>query len=238
MNTTTTDTVFPTARDIVHEKNKDKTALRSKVMKLRMEIKTKGFKKQGHNKYQNYDHYTIDDILEVAYPLLCKYNISTWYDFNVENRIATLEITDLDTGYTDVVSIEDPLFTYKNANEALQGIGKSQTYLRKYLYIQFLDISENDPDENFGQTHYNKQDTKDKNQKQENNQKQTITYKIPRAIQIILTELQEKNIKPTRKTLRDHTIKQLQQKIITQKEYNQLQNLIQQIPEDQLKKIY
>lgn len=251
-NTSNDDAMFPTARDIVYEKNKDKTALRSKVMQLRLEIKQQGFKKGGHNKFQHYDHYTIDDILEVAYPLLFKYHLSTWYDFNVETRVASLEVTDLDTGYTDIVSIEDPIITWKNSNEVLQGLGKSQTYLRKYLYIQFLDISENDPDSSFGeiteQSIHSKQlqNTNKKEDMKNNTKSNQIKHSsntsnqnsshlqgryIPQTIQYIITELEEKNIKPTRKTLRDYTKKQLEQKIITQKEYNALQNTIQKIPE-------
>lgn len=246
MMTNNDDTIFPTARDIVYEKNKDKTALRSKVMQLRLEIKQKGFKKGGHNKFQNYDHYTIDDILEVVYPLLCKYHLSTWYNFNVKTRVATLEITDLDTGYTDFVSIEDPLIKWENSNKVLQGIGKSQTYLRKYLYIQFLDISESDPDSSFGETVTQTNDTHTKhvqndetinspsNNKMQVLNKQTSTNKIPHAIQIIIAELEEKNIKPSRKTIREHTKKQLQSGVIDQKEFNALQNMILSTPEELL----
>ena len=257
-DTSNDDAMFPTARDIVYEKNKDKTALRSKVMQLRLEIKQKGFKKGGHNKFQNYDHYTIDDILDVVYPLLCKYHLSTWYNFNVKTRVATLEITDLDTGYTDFVSIEDPVIQWKNSNEVLQGIGKSQTYLRKYLYIQFLDISESDPDSSFGETVTQTNDTNTKHVQNDetinspsNNKiqahakldntitsqtfnKQTSTNKIPHAIQIIIAELEEKNIKPSRKTIREHTKKQLWEGIINQKEFNALQNMILSTPEELL----
>lgn len=219
------DTLFPTARDIVYEQNKDKNQLRSKIMQVRMQIKNKGFKKKGHNKYQNYDHYTIDDILEACYPLLIEYNLATWYNWDMEKRIASLEITDLDTGYTDTVTIEDPELTWKNANEQLQGLGKRQTYIRKYLYIQLLDISENDPDNHFGQTNIKESQTN-------KNTTQNITYKHPSIIQYMIVELQEKNIPITKKALREYTTKQLKNNLITQKEYNTILHYIQQLPDN------
>lgn len=174
------DEIFPTARDIVYEKNKDKTLLRKKIMQLRYQLKQKGITKKGHNSYQNYDHYTIDDILEQVYPLLIEYNISTWYQFDKQHNTASLEITDLETGYTDTVNIEDPTLQYKNANDALQGIGKTQTYLRKYLYIQFLDLSETDPDTNFGkpyETHKQKNNIKTEQTIQSNQSQPNLTQK-------------------------------------------------------------
>lgn len=241
--------LFPTAQEIVYEQNKTKTQLRSKVMQLRYELKQQGITKTGHNNFQNYDHYTIDDILRQVYPLLMKYHLATWYHFDKHNNTATLEITDLNTGYTDKVTIEDPTLQYKNSNDALQGLGKSQTYLRKYLYIQLLDLSESDPDTTFGEQKtkpidatQNKKSTKNtKNNNTQNNitpkksiNKQKITYKIPKPIQYMITELQEKQQPITRNTLRNYTTQQLQQQLINQKEYNTLINIIQQIPEEQL----
>ena len=227
---------FPTASDIVREQNSNKTKLRIKIMQLRCKIKNHGFQKKGRNTFQHYDHYTIDDILVEAYPLLMEYNLATWYVFDNTKSEAILEVTDLETGYTDILSIGIPQYASKNANDALQNVGKTQTYLRKYLYIQLLDLSESDPDSTFGKPeqephipHKNNTNNTQKRQHDTTQKKptQNIRAKLPLPIRYTITELQERNITPTQDMIIAELRKQFKQGDFNDREYEYLLEVIQ-----------
>jgi hypothetical protein len=62
-----------------------------------------------------------------------------------------VELIDLETGYSEDFG-SNVTFTVdgKNHNQRLQALGSTESYLRRYIYLQILDIVEGDPDATFG----------------------------------------------------------------------------------------
>ena len=119
-----------------------------KLAKARVEVQKRCTKKSGHNKFADFDYFELKDFLSQATEELLKVGLIALFnlkkDFNeqlTETEKAILTITDgekeiiFETPSADVV--------VKGANE-IQNLGSKHTYLKRYLYMNALELSEND----------------------------------------------------------------------------------------------
>lgn len=117
--------------------------LLKKIMQARKKFKDKGIKKSGYNHFQNFAYYELKDIIPDAIEICIELNLATLFTY--EDDYYKLKVYDLDN--KEVTEFRMPGKEYKNEgniNNQLQNLGKIQTYIRRYLYLQFLDITEND----------------------------------------------------------------------------------------------
>ena len=123
----------------------------SKLQKCRVELKAMNLKKTGINKYKDkntgkliekFKYYELADFLPHIIDLFDKYNLYSQVNFTKENA----ELIILDTENPDVIvryttnSVDAELIKATK----IQELGATQTYLRRYLYINALEIVEND----------------------------------------------------------------------------------------------
>lgn len=117
--------------------------LYKKIMIARKKFKDKGITKSGYNKFQNFAYYELKDIIPEAIEICLELDLAT--RFTYENNNYTLKIYDLENKEkTEFTMPGKDLPNEGNINNQLQNLGKIQTYIRRYLYMQFLDITEND----------------------------------------------------------------------------------------------
>lgn len=120
----------------------EKLNLYAKLQKVRVELQKKKLKKSGVNKFSNYTYFELQDFLPEINKLCYENGLSTIFNF------------DEDYAYLIIVNIEDPsenetfstpvqIATLKSA-AAMQNIGATQSYARRYLYIMAFEIAEND----------------------------------------------------------------------------------------------
>ena len=114
----------------------------------RVEIQKKCNKKSGKNKFAGFEYFELKDFLSTATEELLKvglcaiFNISKSIDINgVENEVATLDITDGNSKITFFTPTANAIV--KGANE-IQNLGSKHTYLKRYLYMNALELSESD----------------------------------------------------------------------------------------------
>ena len=117
--------------------------LYKKIMLARKKFKDKGITKSGYNKFQNFAYYELKDIIPEAIEICLELDLAT--RFTYENNHYTLKVYDLEHKEETEFSMPGKnLPNEGNINNQLQNMGKIQTYIRRYLYMQFLDITEND----------------------------------------------------------------------------------------------
>ncbi|WP_069592646.1 ERF family protein [Methanosphaera sp. WGK6] len=117
--------------------------LLKKIMQARKMFKDKGIKKSGYNQFQKFSYYELKDIIPEAIEICLELNIATQFTYEYNRYV--LRVYDLDN--LEEIEFSMPgkeLPNEGNVNNQLQNIGKVQTYTRRYLYMQFLDITEND----------------------------------------------------------------------------------------------
>lgn len=116
-----------------------------KLVAIRAKFAESDVSKSGKNIHAEFDYFELSDILPVATPILTNNNTLFLTTFPSGQAVGTL--IDLDnpedklTFMFDTPHIKDP--AKFRMNEA-QACGAEQTYYRRYLYFQLLDIDPKD----------------------------------------------------------------------------------------------
>lgn len=117
-----------------------------KVMMVRLDWLNANVQKTGINRFAEYQYFELEDIVPVIMPIMSSYDLLPLFDFSEE--YASLTIVDMDLGGLDTVApstikFHSPMRTLsvKGMND-IQALGAVETYQRRYLYMMFLDIVE------------------------------------------------------------------------------------------------
>lgn len=154
---------------------KCRIALYKKLNKARIEFMEKHVAARGENKFKNFNYITLEDIVYNALPILVNNGLALHHMLYQSPPV--VEVIDLDTGYGELFGSNYNMeLEEKNTNQKLQALGSSEKYLRRYIYLQILDIVEQDPDVEFGKPE-SKQKGIQNNQKQQS--RQTIQKSKP-----------------------------------------------------------
>lgn len=116
----------------------------AKLQKVRKEFSQTEIKKSGHNTFSKYDYFELTDFLPMAQIKFEASGLCPVVTFPELDR-AKLTVYDAEKP-DDFVEFECPVGVpdVKGMNAA-QAIGAAQTYARRYLYINALELSEHDP---------------------------------------------------------------------------------------------
>ena len=128
---------------------KYKACLYRKLQQARVDFKEKHIEARGRNDFNKFDYITLKDIVLEAIPILQDNNLSIHQKFYLTPP--RVELVDLETGYSEEFgsNVDFPV-DGKNTNQRLQSLGSTESYIRRYIYLQILDIVESDPDKDFG----------------------------------------------------------------------------------------
>lgn len=123
------------------EKNNINMSLFEKISRIREEFYLKPVKKSGENKFSGFKYFELSDILPVTIPILAKYKVSPIVSFNKEFA----EMTIYDGESEQNIKIQSPSVEVKlKGCIDVQNLGAEQTYQRRYLWLAFLEVAEND----------------------------------------------------------------------------------------------
>ena len=114
-----------------------------KIMKVREQWLEANVKKTGINRFAEFEYFELSDIVPVAQKLVAEQGLATMYDF--DNEFAYLHVIDAEGEDRGLVTFKSPMrtLTVKGMND-IQALGAVITYQRRYLYMLFLDIVEQD----------------------------------------------------------------------------------------------
>lgn len=116
----------------------------AKLQKVRKEFSQTEIKKSGHNTFSKYDYFELTDFLPMAQIKFEASGLCPVVTFP-DREMARLTVYDAEKP-DDFVVFECPVGIpdVKGMNAA-QAVGAAQTYARRYLYINALELSEHDP---------------------------------------------------------------------------------------------
>ena len=98
-------------------------------------------KKSGENKYSGFKYYELADFLPQINKIF--YDLKLFSNFSMGYNEATLTVTDWeDNTYEEFTTPAEEL-ELKGCNK-IQALGGVHTYLKRYLYLNALEIVEND----------------------------------------------------------------------------------------------
>lgn len=99
-----------------------------------------GIKPTGYNSYQKYNYFSLDDIVPEVVKICNKLGLATQFKFTRD--CGKLLVIDLETGCKQVFTTPLPAPTNNKATEQCKEIQAIQTYSRRALYLQWLEIVE------------------------------------------------------------------------------------------------
>lgn len=115
-----------------------------KLQKCRVELQNLNLKKSGKNKFANYDYFELSDFLPRVNELFEKYKLFSNFSIGIDG-LATLEIINSENETSEKVVFTSPIedLELKGCNK-IQALGGVHTYLKRYLYVNALEIVEAD----------------------------------------------------------------------------------------------
>lgn len=137
-STTNFTTLTKTAEDGVEGKNT--RLLLQKTQTAKEQFLSSGIKPTGYNSYQKYHYFSLDDIVPAVVKICCELGLATQFKFTKE--CGKLLVIDLETGCKQVFTTPLPAPTNNKATEQCKEIQAIQTYSRRALYLQWLEIVE------------------------------------------------------------------------------------------------
>lgn len=123
------------------EKKEEILNLYQKIQRCRVELQNLNLKKSGKNKFANFDYYELADFLPKVNELFDKYKLFS--QFTLKSDVATLEVYDTESDKSVVFSSPVAEVNIKGSN-AIQNLGGANTYMKRYLYLNLLEIVESD----------------------------------------------------------------------------------------------
>jgi len=113
----------------------------AKLQAARLEIAKMPLKKSGKNKFAGYEYFELGDFIPAAHGIFNHFGLCGV--FNISYETATLCIHDTETG--EVVKFSSPTVMAENAKgQAIQSMGSTHTYYRRYLWLMALELTEHD----------------------------------------------------------------------------------------------
>ena len=125
--------------------------VRQKLAKTRLYFLNRKVAKTGKNMHLEFKYFELEDIVPVAIRIFANVGLTSYTNFNGET--ATMTILNADDPDEDGITFtlpyreNKPIISNqgKEVTNPMQALGASTTYLRRYLWMMALDITE--PDE-------------------------------------------------------------------------------------------
>lgn len=112
-----------------------------KLQTARIKLQSTQLKKSGHNKFAGYQYFELGDFLPTINQIFHELGLCSTVSFTADN--AVLSIIDTDTGGR--ITFTSPMAEAQlKGCHPVQNLGATQTYLRRYLYVNALEIVEHD----------------------------------------------------------------------------------------------
>jgi hypothetical protein len=113
-----------------------------KLQTCRVGLQSAKLKKSGHNKFSDYDYIELEDFMPTVDKLFLENGLCGIVTFGEKDALLTIYDT-TDLKQTVVFPSASAPIQIKGCHE-IQNIGATQTYLRRYLYMNAMDIVESD----------------------------------------------------------------------------------------------
>jgi hypothetical protein len=112
-----------------------------KLAEARVQLLSVDMKKSGKNKFAGYEYFELGDFLPHAHRIFNDVGLLGVFSFEGPN--ATLTIHDTDA--TGSVAFVSPVVSASNPKgQPIQDLGSTHTYLRRYLWLMALELTEHD----------------------------------------------------------------------------------------------
>ena len=114
-----------------------------KMQEARVKLHEVDMKKSGNNKFAGYQYFELGDFLPHITRIFAELKLFSMIGF--DDQMATLTIVNAEKPEEAVVFTSPMSTAVLKGCHDVQNLGAVQTYLRRYLYVNALEIVEHDP---------------------------------------------------------------------------------------------
>lgn len=123
------------------------TVVYQKLQKARVKLQSVELKKSGYNSFANFKYFELGDFLSTVNTIFFELGLCSV--FSIENNEAVMRIVDTEHGGTiffrsPVADAVSRVTIDSGKSPAIQALGSQHTYLRRYLFINAMEITEHD----------------------------------------------------------------------------------------------
>lgn len=133
------------------EKKESKLTIHGRMAKIKKELSNKKIPKSGHNKFAGFKYHELNDFIQVINELNDEHGVNDVILIDELNGVCSITLFNVDNS-EDSYTIKTPFREAemlgkggaKSNVDAVQRIGSTITYNRRYLYMTAYNIQEND----------------------------------------------------------------------------------------------
>jgi hypothetical protein len=112
-----------------------------KLTEARLKLLSADMKKSGKNKFAGYEYFELGDFIPHIHQIFSEVGLCGVFSFEGSNVTLTIH----DTDGTGSISFVSPAVSASNPKgQAIQDLGSTHTYLRRYLWLMAMEITEHD----------------------------------------------------------------------------------------------
>lgn len=116
-----------------------------KLTKARIELAASAVKKSGHNSFQNFDYFQLDDFVPTAQRICDKYGLFTKFDYICEEGVWMTQFTVFNADNPEEMIVwTRPYVKTSTGKDDAQSQGATDTYSRRYMWLIAFEITEAD----------------------------------------------------------------------------------------------
>lgn len=121
---------------------KVKMNIHQKLAKARVELQNRNLQKSGHNKFAGFQYFELKDFLPAVNEIFNELGLVSI--FNINSEVAELSIIDAES-IESIITFNSPIkeVGMKGMSD-IQALGSQHTYMKRYLYLNALEIIDND----------------------------------------------------------------------------------------------
>lgn len=124
------------------EEIKIENSIYKKLQEARVKLQSSKLKKSGKNKFSGFQYFEIGDFLPKINEIFNELGLCS--NFSIKEKVASLTITDCDN-LEQIIVFESPVASADlKGSTPIQSLGAVHTYMKRYLYLNALEIVEND----------------------------------------------------------------------------------------------
>lgn len=121
---------------------KDKLNVYQRLQKARVELQKMNIKKSGENKYSAFKYFELKDFIPPLNEIFLNCGLSS--NFSIVGDIANLFIINIDNPDENILFTSPIAEVTLKGCTAIQAVGATHTYMKRYLYLNALEITEDD----------------------------------------------------------------------------------------------
>lgn len=119
----------------------------AKLSKARVALQKRSLKKSGKNQYAGFSYFELSDFIPAINEIFAEIGLCSWFRITTDEsgvQVAVLDIINTDKPEQKITFSSETAEAQMKGASAIQQLGSVHTYMRRYLWLEAMEITECD----------------------------------------------------------------------------------------------